>query len=192
MLAEWVCILRTSYLMAFLLVPPLWRKAGRFKMEQRPHTTHHHRRHRKPVDLYHYLYKMRKEYIACIKILKRAFNINVAAHKYSEKSQEAYRRWDYDLAGFFSDRKSDCYRHKSERIADAIRIIKKYKLPIKWGLNDWIFYFCIHWRQISFHTFGRNTYKRYNGKWSCRENGNKFPLNMEVPYLQKNLSQGEA
>lgn len=134
---------------------------------------------------------MDKNYITCVNILKEAFDANTTAHKFSERSQNAYWCGDHDQAREYSEAKYDFYAEKSKKIKEAIRLIKKYKLPIKWGLNDGIFYFCIDGRQISFHTFGRNTYKGYNGKWSCRENGNKFPINMEVPYLQKNLPQGE-
>lgn len=134
---------------------------------------------------------MGKLYSTCVNILKEAFDANTTAHKFSEWSQNAYWCGDYERANEYSEDKTDFYHKKSQKIKEAIRLIKKYKLPIKWGLNDGIFYFCINGRQISFHTFGRNTYKGYNGKWSCRENGNKFPINMEVPYLQKNLPQGE-
>ena len=134
---------------------------------------------------------MKKIYSTCVNILKEAFDANTTAHKYSERSQNAYWCGYYERANEYSEDKTDFYHKKSKKIKEAIRLIKKYKLPIKWGLNDGIFYFCINGRQISFHTFGRNTYKGYNGKWSCRENGNKFPINMEVPCLQKNLPQGE-
>lgn len=134
---------------------------------------------------------MKKEYNICIKILKEAFDANVWAHRYSKESQNWYQCGAYDAAWEYSQAKSEEYKKKKEKIKEAIRLIKKYKLPIKWGLNDGIFYFCINGRQISFHTFGRNTYKGYNGKRSRRENGDKFPLNMEVPCLQKNLPQGE-
>ena len=134
---------------------------------------------------------MEKIYSTCVNILKEAFDANVRAHKCSEASQNWYWCGDHDQAREYSEAKYDFYAEKSKKIKEAIRLIKKYKLPIKWGLNDGIFYFCINGRQISFHTFGRNTYKGYNGKWSCRENGNKFPINMEVSYLQKNLPQGE-
>lgn len=119
---------------------------------------------------------MKKTYITCINILKEAFDANVRAHRCSELSQQAYHYWCHDEARDRSNDKSDFYDKKSKKINEAIRLIKKYKLPIKWGLNGWIFYFSIHWRQISFHTFSGKVCKGYNGKWSCRQNGDKFPV----------------
>lgn len=122
---------------------------------------------------------MNKNYITCIKILKEAFDANVRAHDCAESSQYAYYLGDYDQANEYSEAKNSFYEEKSNKIKEAIHLIKKYKIPIKWGVNDWICYFNIHWRQISFHIFTNKKYKKYNWKWSYRRNTNKFPINID-------------
>lgn len=141
------------------------------------HIHSHRYKNRMPVDLYT-IDTMKKEYITCINILKDAFDANTTAHKYSELSQNAYWCGDYERASEYSEDKTDFYHKKSKKIEEAICLIKKYKLPIKWWFNDGIVYFCLHWRQISFHTFWKKVYKSYKGKWSCRKNEDKFPINI--------------
>lgn len=124
-----------------------------------------------------------------LKLLYGAFDSNEKAHRMSELSQEAYYNYDHDEAKEYSQKKEYFYWIKQNFIEKAIKYIKKYSLPIKYGENDWIFYFSYLWEQISFHSFSRkitnNYYKSYNGKWSCRKN-EKFPRRMFY-FIKKHL-----
>ncbi len=96
-----------------------------------------------------------KKTVHCIDLIRFAFESNAKAHKFSEESQEAYYCGDHDLAGDFSAKKRNQYFIKSSIIEKIIKYIKKYSLPIKYGMNDWIVYFSYNWEQVSFHTFRR-------------------------------------
>jgi hypothetical protein len=113
-------------------------------------------------------------------LLKKAFKANTEAHNLSELSQERYSRGDYEWANDFSFDKSIKYREKSNLIAKAICLIKKNKLPIKWGVNNWIAYFSHNWEQISFHVFGNfftSKCKKYNWSWCNIQHSDNFPKN---------------
>lgn len=105
----------------------------------------------------------------CIKLIKLAFNINMEAHKYSELSQECYNNWDHEWAADYSSEKQYFYNKKSSLIEKIIKYIKKYSLPIKYGMNDWVVYFAYNWEQVSFHTFRSEKKYVYNTlKFSCK------------------------
>ncbi len=62
---------------------------------------------------------MKKIYSTCVNILKEAFDANTTAHKFSERSQNAYWCGDYERANEYSEDKSDFYHKKSKKILIA-------------------------------------------------------------------------
>ena len=94
----------------------------------------------------------------CITTLHRAFNHNCKAH-----------------SGIYSH-----YSAKQRLILRAVRLIRKYHLPIKYGVDEYglVLYFSFNWEQISFHNrWFRKGIKRYKGKRSWRVN-ESFPMRM--------------
>jgi hypothetical protein len=140
-----------------------------------------------------------KKIIHCLKMLRLAFNCNLEAHKLSIKSQDCYYYWDHEWAGEYSSEKSLFYNKKASIMEKIIKYIKKYNLPIKYGINDWIAYFSYFGCQISFHTFRNEDWKwevkaynnlksnwktlnkkakNYSWNWSNRKN-DFFPKRLE-------------
>ena len=131
--------------------------------------------------------------IKALMIIYRAFEANFDAHQYRDKSQDAYCCYDHDGAKYFSQKKSEKYIEKEKYILEAIRYIKKNKLPIKYWIEyqeaeydalyrkseSIIFYFCFAGKQVSFHGVNLSNLdkiKKYNGKWSNRLNNDLCPF----------------
>lgn len=121
-----------------------------------------------------------KKILFALLMLQEAFNANMKAHKYSKLSQHAYYEYAHSDASYYSDLKSVQYQNKSIAVEKTIRFIRKHKLPIKYGCNDWIVYFAYAGKQISFHTFGNffKSLKQYSWQWSWRKN-EIFPIEWE-------------
>ncbi len=105
-----------------------------------------------------------KRYNVCIKTLEKAFNANIDA-KCSNRKQGAR-----------------FYTEKQRCINKAIRLIKKYALPIKHGIYGDVYYFeQSESRQVSFHihfvwgAHDRKTHKVFHGGWIGYQNF-QFPL----------------
>lgn len=133
-----------------------------------------------------------KKILKALTIIYRAFEANLDAHRYRDRSQDAYHCYDHDGARYFSDLKSEKYAEKERYILEAIRYIQKNKLPIKYGIEyqeaefdalyrkseSIIFYFCFAGKQVSFHGVHLNNLdkiKKYHGKWSNRRNDDICP-----------------
>lgn len=123
----------------------------------------------------HKAYKARKLNKALF-CLKKAFEANVEAHKYSKSALDAYLKKDYDLANRFSSRKLQRYGIKSSKVVEAIWLIGEYKLPIKYGYGfedgkKRIICFSYKNRQISFHFFGLfDGIGKYTDAWNSTVN----------------------
>lgn len=107
--------------------------------------------------------KMRNlnQYIATKDLIRKACNINMSIPKgYGTKSA------DYDFY----------YSQKQQLIFKIVEHIKKFQMPIKYGVIRDVIYFSFEGEQFSFHgNYGVT--KSYNGKWqgTRRHNLNKTP-----------------
>lgn len=127
---------------------------------------------------------MKKEYKICIGLIQKAYYANIYAHKCRDEEREHrhldfYDNWRWSRWGrlsYLMNEKRSAYAQKVQKIKEAIRLIKKYKLPIKRGMNKDVIYFCIHGRQVSFHIFTPHKYKKYRGQRSHCVNGDTFPV----------------
>ncbi len=123
---------------------------------------------------------MNKKLNTVLSLLRSAFIVNAEAHELSEKSQECYYCWDHRWAADYSSEKSFKYWRKSKLIQDIIILIKKYKLPIKYGYwKEWntknIIYFSFNDEQMSFHSFWSFKWiKKYNWNWKWVKNSSKI------------------
>ena len=127
-----------------------------------------------------------KNFKKIITILKKGFNANLEAHKYSQESQDCYYSDDHSGASFNSYLKSQKYAIKTEKIKEAISFIKKNNIPVKygWGKDEDgeknLIYFSLNDEQVSFHFFGSfRGIKKYKGSWKGQKN-KSFPI--KKPY----------
>lgn len=102
-------------------------------------------------------YKQKKEYKKTIKLLENAFVCNIRAKE---------NFWEI---------REDFYLQKEQNYKKAVQKIQKYKLPIKWGVNNSIVYFWTWSKQMSFHFFHNWWKKQYNEKRKGEVNY-RFPL----------------
>lgn len=103
----------------------------------------------------YFIYKMfntmkNKFLISAFADLLKAYNANVCAHNLRDFCSEYYAEQDVSVE---VKKRNFYYDKKINFIIKAIKKIKTFKLPIKYGTNNWITYFEYESKQVSYHTF---------------------------------------
>ena len=117
--------------------------------------------------------KKKKQLQKAISTLRDAREANIEAHRCAQDALKAYEQGDNESAKDFAYQKRFYYRLKASKIRQALGLIRKFDLPIRYGYgyddydkNKKILYFDHASERAAFHYLGSlRGIKKFTGAW---------------------------